>query len=165
MSRTLIGVIIGGSIAFTSGFIIEIFKQKKEKIKFKREKIEKLYFEYLNWAKAMRNLYSLFLHYLQTGKDIQSSLKLLADYEDRNKFIKDSNENNVIFLTNLYFPDLTISFQETKDLNGKLASAIMIHNIEKFNIDEFKNIYSSFLINIENLEKKILIVSNRIGKC
>ena len=30
MSDTLIGVIIGGSIAFTSGFIIEIFKQKKE---------------------------------------------------------------------------------------------------------------------------------------
>ena len=27
MSDTLIGVIIGGSIAFTSGFIIEIFKQ------------------------------------------------------------------------------------------------------------------------------------------
>ena len=41
----------------------------------------------------------------------------------------------------------------------------MIHNIEKFNIDEFKNIYSSFLINIENLEKDILEISSKIGRC
>lgn len=154
MSDALIGVLIGGSVAFASSFIIENFKQRKEKIKFKREKIEKVYFEYLNWSKVMKNMYSLFLHYLELGKNHKDSLKLLADYEDKNKFIKDTNENNIIFLMNLYFPNLAIIFQETKDLNGKLAFVLMTNNIEEFNLGEFKKLYSNFLINIENLDKR-----------
>lgn len=47
--EALIGVIIGGTISFFSGYFIEYRKDKKENKKLKKEKLEKLFFNYLKW--------------------------------------------------------------------------------------------------------------------
>ena len=165
MSDVIVGVIIGGSLTFISGFIIESFKQKKEKKKFKKEKIEKLYFEYLNWVKSISRIYSLFIYYIELGNTIEEARRKVADAEEKNGFIKNSNENNIIFLMNLYFPELNSKFEEINDLSAELASSLMDNNIKNLNIEDFKKTYTDFLENIEKFKKDIISLSNRIGRC
>lgn len=165
MSEALIGVIIGGVITFFSGFFIELRKQKKEDIKFKIEKIEKLYFEYLNWLKATSALYDLFSHYLK-GYDIKTAIDLLALKGKEFNLVEKSNDyNNVVLLINLYFPELSSKFKEIEDLNHKLSNNFIRETSATFNLINFKKNYNKFLENTEKFEKDILVISNRINRC
>lgn len=148
MSEGLIGVLIGGAITFFSGFYIERKKQKKEEIKFKREKLEALYSNYLNWEKHINKFYTMHV-FLNEGEIDLSTFNDLVSSDSMNNIY-----NQTITILNLYFIDLKDKYNAMDLRREELIQCLSIKNL-KFNNQELNQAYSYFTLASENFKKAI----------
>ncbi|MFY9085388.1 hypothetical protein [Aliarcobacter cryaerophilus] len=157
MSEGLIGVLIGGAITFLSGFFIEHRKQKKDEIKFKREKLETLYFNYSRWETFIGTFYTM--QVLVNEKKI--------DLETLNKNIKSDEMGNIYTKTttilNLYFVNLKDKYNTMDIAKGELIECLTVKGL-KLNNPELIQAYSSFKAASEELKKAMSDEVQKIEK-
>ena len=164
MSDALIGVIIGGSIAFISGFIIENFKQKKEKIKFKREKIEKVCFEYSSWSSVLNSFYNITQHYLELETNPKKAYLIIAK-TNQSKKLSEIDENKTSVLLSLYFPELVVAYNKLVIQSGNIANDLTEEKLEDLNLEKFKAKLEDFRLACISFKNDIVSISNKIERC
>ncbi len=156
MSEGLIGVLIGGAITFLSGFFIEHRKQKKDEIKFKREKLEALYFNYIRWEAI---LYSSYL-----ANILKEPYKKPVDAtENLNKFELMNMYHQIVTIVNLYFTNLQDKYIFMDKEKQKLIDHFVQEDL-KYNKEKLQQAYASFEAASEELKKAMSDEVKKIEK-
>lgn len=156
--EALIGVIIGGTISFFSGYFIEYRKDKKENKKLKKEKLEKLFFNYLKWENLFVKIYDTNVRFQQDKLTIQHL------HEQINRIAKEDNIGDLhkqfVVSLNLYFPSLARKYKRVDNARSSVSKYFIF---EKTNVNDMISNYDIFLIESQKFKDSIIEESIKIN--
>lgn len=153
--EALIGVIIGGTISFLSGYFIEYRKDKKEEKRLKKERLEKLFFNYLKWENVFVNICNTNVLFQQDKLTLQHLHEQIDRIAKEDK-IGDLHKQFIVYL-NLYFPSLSLKYKSLDNARSGVAKYFLF---EKINLDNVLSSYDIFLAESHKFKDFMIEESN-----
>ena len=157
--EALIGVIIGGTISFLSGYSIEYRKDKKEEKQLRKERLEKLFLNYLKWENVFFNICNTNVLFQQDKLNLHQLHEQIARIAKEDN-IGDLNKQFIVYL-NLYFPSLSLKYKSLDNARSGVAKYFLF---EKTNLDNMLRSYDDFLVESQKFKDFIIAESNKGDK-